>query len=506
MILRYTGHPLLDVGIAGLVAFAGRQRPEELTEADLEAAADYMAANYTVQPLRSYLSNVFMNADGFTQAAYSKDTEKQLRYADLVLRSFRIDTPTLDEIDPFLGLPVADISFNVKDELPSGRTDRRHIPLQTGVGIINFHPEGSPGLPVSGATLLGFQALPLGSAKCEGKLLAVHSDNPDLMLDFAASFLQTNRTYLHIAHQTGSTKLGESSFKQGTLLVKTLLEARDMQLTAQTNQLPFTITAYHLGSGQKPYLNIYHLPSQVILYLKKMLRADYAPSWNKLVYAAWDRAKLKASNDTTDEPKCNRLYEDLFGLAHDPVRAASRFIRTYFLRRPLIYKGQDNTDPRAAYSTRTEANLVSWHLTAPFLRSILNMQEERIKQIQSLGDSLAGYIFEENERTFYREFYSTMRFDHLRVIMLRADRKQTAEGRPPLFTLYQFLTVFEQEGRYSSDYWRLARDLVFIRMIERLYEMEWIQQQGDPADGSNVDDEPDGSLDWESSTYSEENQ
>ena len=76
-----------------------------------------------------------------------------------MLRTFRADVPTLDERDPFLDRPVPDVSYNVKDELPAGRAYRQHIPMQMGVGVINFYAEGDAGLPVSGAALLAFQAV-----------------------------------------------------------------------------------------------------------------------------------------------------------------------------------------------------------------------------------------------------------------------------------------------------------------------------------------------------------
>jgi len=46
----FTGHPLVDVGLATITGFAGKARPEDLVEADSDAIADYMARNYVVNP------------------------------------------------------------------------------------------------------------------------------------------------------------------------------------------------------------------------------------------------------------------------------------------------------------------------------------------------------------------------------------------------------------------------------------------------------------------------
>ncbi|MGB3060161.1 MAG: type I-B CRISPR-associated protein Cas8b1/Cst1, partial [Anaerolineae bacterium] len=86
--IRFTGHPLVDVGVAVITLFNRRQRPEELTEADLERMADYVTAEYVRQPLKSFLTVAFPNS-GFTQPAFEKTPERRLTYANLVARAYR---------------------------------------------------------------------------------------------------------------------------------------------------------------------------------------------------------------------------------------------------------------------------------------------------------------------------------------------------------------------------------------------------------------------------------
>ncbi|MBW2030667.1 MAG: hypothetical protein JRH06_10125 [Deltaproteobacteria bacterium] len=64
----FTGHPLVDVGLATITAFVGKARPEDLVEADYDAIADYMARNYVVNSLKSFLTVAFPNS-GFTLLA-----------------------------------------------------------------------------------------------------------------------------------------------------------------------------------------------------------------------------------------------------------------------------------------------------------------------------------------------------------------------------------------------------------------------------------------------------
>jgi CRISPR-associated protein Cst1 len=203
-----------------------------VTHDDLEAIADYMARNYVVNPLKSFLTVAFPNS-GFVQAAYERAPERRTAYAERVLRAFRPGTPTLaNERCVFTGLPAVALALGEKTTLPPGRAFRQHIPLVTGEYVINFHPYGDAGLPVSGIALLALQAFPLGCAKTQGRLLAVHADDHDLTLRFAHKFLSTIRRLIHDAQLAGESKIPEPSHRVGTLLVGTLLEIEIERLEA----------------------------------------------------------------------------------------------------------------------------------------------------------------------------------------------------------------------------------------------------------------------------------
>src|SRR5438477_5293987 len=57
--LSYTGHALVDIGLAGLCAFAGRACPEALTLEDLDRASTFLEETYYQGKLGTYLSCVF---------------------------------------------------------------------------------------------------------------------------------------------------------------------------------------------------------------------------------------------------------------------------------------------------------------------------------------------------------------------------------------------------------------------------------------------------------------
>jgi CRISPR-associated protein Cst1 len=473
MNLDYSGHPFWDVGLATLTAFAHKEHPSALTEADLEKAADYMAANYVVNPLKSFLTVAFPNS-GFTQPAYNKAPEKRERYARRVLRAFAPDAPTLPATDPLTGLPAAGVSFDVKGTLEPGRAYRQHVPLLTGEEYINFHPGGEDGIPLSGVTMLAFQALPLGCAKVSGRLLAVHSPDPDMQLQMVTGFLRDNLKAVEAAKLAGSKKLADSPRKARTLLIERLLDIVSAQARGRrrnaTPAIPPTLTAYYFtNAGQGAELSIYHLPLEVGDFLQTLVgNPVYANAWRLLVDRGWQMVKASKKGPVPD-PDYNALYEDLFTLPDDGVR----FIRRYFLRIPK--RGGRRDDPSREYDSIREAHLISWQLTKLFLRKVALMDRERIDQIRQLGDSLADYVRTENDRRFFRAFLTTNRYDHLRTALIKASNARVRRGEPPLITLDQFLAVFEEGTDLPRSDWRLGRDLTLIRMLERLYEGGWLR-------------------------------
>ncbi len=107
------------------------------------------------------------------------------------------------------------------------------------------------------------------------------------------------------------------------------------------------------------------------------------------------------------------------------------------------------------------------------------MDAERIQQIRAFGDELATYIVGQNDRRFFRSFYTETRYDYLRNSIIKASMSQVKAGNPPLINLDDYLGVFEESDELVRVNWRLARDLVLIRLIEQLYTKGWFEKNTD---------------------------
>jgi CRISPR-associated protein Cst1 len=109
----------------------------------------------------------------------------------------------------------------------------------------------------------------------------------------------------------------------------------------------------------------------------------------------------------------------------------------------------------------------------------MHMEKERIDEIRKLGDKLAVYVKEQDDKRFFLNFYKVQRYDDFRTLLMRANNRYVRAGRAPLVEFNPYLIVFEEGDGVMRLDWKLARDLVLIRMIEQLYQGHWFTNNPD---------------------------
>ncbi len=200
MITEFTGHPLIDVGLAALTVMSGRALPDDLGPDDCETVADWLFSRlyttydatselYTQGPFKSYLIWLFPNAVWVNNL--SKDAQRtsaSLRaYAQETLYAFAMEADPEAIACNFCGRPSV------------RRVSRSVVPLLSGK-YPNFNPAGEVGVPACGLCLLAVHALPLGGVATEGRrLMAMHSSNSELLMQMTRWAVDHNRAAMHQA-------------------------------------------------------------------------------------------------------------------------------------------------------------------------------------------------------------------------------------------------------------------------------------------------------------------
>lgn len=440
--LYYTGHPLIDAGIAALTAMAGRNDPAELTEEDLLSAADYLRDKLYVEqdpvtgwyrqgPLRGYLRWVYPNS-AFVNPAYGdkkqeadpqKISESLKDYMERTLYAFR-EKPMEGAVGcSFCGRPSLYL------------VSRSQVPLLSGF-YINFGPNGALGVPICGYCLLVIHALPFGAAVIRGRrMMVVHCDDATLMQRLVKERVEDARRAVHLVRQAGAD--WPVMEWPRTRLLDTLRKVE----RAVPGTLRGTVTLYFLTNDNRGAdLRIDRLTSPVLTFLREAEHdAPQEPgrqeSWHRAVERGWQQPKPNEAGEPGERK--NQLYEDLYSLPE----GAYRFFRKHI------------------WPVR------NWALAALFLRRVMSMEKERLDLLYDLGTRLAEYAL--HRRSFYYEFARERSYSTWRRRLLNAADEWSRRGRV-LITADEFVRAFvAPPGAEYSD-WSLARDIVTLRMIEEL--------------------------------------
>ncbi len=493
-ILRFTGHALVDVGIAGLCAFRKRSRPEDLVFEDLDAAASFMEEHYYGGALVSYLTCVFMNSS-FVQRTETESTKRA--FIAQYVRAHRA-TPHSD---------VAGMRCAFSGEPATSPLVRTHLPMFSGEGVLNFRPNGEAFVPAAGAYVVALMFLPMASRRAEGRLLAVHADDPALMLRFAKRYLDDNRRLLALPLPTTRAPIHEGYDREQpmwdaakkrykfadakgprSLVVHDLTAIAAEALPSDARPRPTALTAYLLSSsGQGPSLDVFHVPSGAVTFVVKAAGASTASAWRAV--AARFQALSEADDDggtvsssgkkragvNKAKPIAGRAgwsrnyaFEDLCGIfdaGFTDRAAAAQWLRRHLLSRI------DREGERATYG---DARARNWRLAELFLKEVLGMNKGRIDSIRVFADKLAGWIHAKNAK----KLYNALTFQRLRDLQdaLRSAQRESATGQL-LFGLDEYRDVWLHD---DGDVY-LARDLICIRVVERLHELGYFAAHPEDA-------------------------
>ncbi len=507
--LHFTGHALIDVGLAGLCAFAKRAEPKDLTAEDLDLAGDFMAEHYYSGALTTYLSCVFMNSS-FVQP--NEGDDKKQTFVSQYLRAHRAPPHP----------SVVGLSCAFTGEAATSPLVRTHLPMFSGEGVMNFRPNGTTFVPAAGPYVVALMFLPLASRRAEGRLLAVHADDPALTLQFARRYLEDNRRLLALAlpterapthpHYDREQPMWDAAKKRHkfadvkgprSLVIDDMTQIAGSSLPSDARPKPTAVTAYLLSSsGQGPSLEIFQVPSGVVTFVARAARASTAKAWQAIASRYWpvsgqdegtEDGGPRKKKKTASRPipgragwTRNPAFEELcaiFEAGFTDRGAAGRWLRRHILAR------LDRENEAASYR---DGSARSWALADLFLREVLGMKEGRIKAIRTFADKLADWIFTKTDKKLYNALMFVPKLGDLQHTLQRV-QQESARGAL-LFGLDEYRDVWLHD---DGDAY-LVRDLICIRVVERLHDLGYFKQH--PEDAMESRESAEGSEGQEGAT------
>lgn len=455
--LFWTGHPLYDVGLAGLLVFNRKSDPTQLTNEDFAAFAKYAEKAYFSSDMLSSLSVLF-TLNNFMNPSYSFETKQKKTAAVLDLNT--VTTGLIEELAcAYTGLPADD------------KLARDLIPMLTGRDAINFFPKGQAGLPVSKYARIILQALTVAAPRSQGKAVIAVADDPHLTLEIVGKWQPKIRNAV-----LDSEIKGAFIRSPRTSLIEILTElARDKN----DSEVNSAITVYHLSnSGQGPSINIFFLPAIVTRFVIYAQNPFFKPAWDFVRRQSQARPKEKrkkqvGSDELEPEAKAslpNLFYEALFKLPQN----APYFIARYFKANAKSIITTSVGASERKYEDAEELLASLWNLIELFLKEIVAMDKQRIEAIRKLGDVLAEEVAEENDRRLFGKLTVQVRtFADLRNQLIKVKKQRLISQREPVPNFDDFLIIFEEGEEVVRTDWRLAWDLTQIRLLDELHRRNW---------------------------------
>jgi hypothetical protein len=467
----------------------GRDNPGDITLTDLDKASNFIAEHYFSGALDPYLTVVFTNNSGYCGPNKVRDAEE---YAE-VFRAHRVLPKkhllaAKDERCAFSGLPA------------TAWVHRQHLPLFSGAEVMNFRPAGQTRVPIAGPYLVALQFLPMAARRAEGRLLAADSDEPKLTIAFAARYLEDNKRLLRLSFPASRAAvhsaydreipMWDSKKKQykmadvkgpRSLMIADLTQIAARAAPTDIRAHPVAVTVYLLSnSGQGPSLEIFSIPSGVVSFVRKAAQAPVAIGWNEVAarfYAVQEikddmpkgrnRPRATGSTSASGRPgwSKNSAFEELCGVFE--AGFVDRITAARWLRRHLLGR----IEGRAGDVRYDNSRARMWALAELFVQEVLSMRKARIEAIKQFADKLADWISQKHDRNLYRALAYERPWE-LRQRLLRSQR----DGLP--FGLDEYAAVWLHEDDSRSDE-NLVRDLVCIRVVERLYELKYFDSHPD---------------------------
>ncbi len=334
----------------------------------------------------------------------------------------------------------------------------------------------------------------MAARRAEGKVLAIDTDEPQLTIAFARRYVERNKVLLNLALPTTRATVHpgydreipmwdtkKKRYKMAdvkgprSLVLADLTEVAMQAAPTDIRPHPVAITVYLLSnSGREPSLEIFNIPTGVVSFVRKAVQAPTAMGWKAIterffpVQEADDETKRTRKRKITGRAAAvlgrpgwskNPAFEDLsriFEAGFVDRNVASRWLRRYVLGRVENQAGEVRYE-------NTRARL--WALAQLFVEETLSMKKGRIDAIKQFADKLADWISQKRDRNLYRALTYEPPWE-LRRRLLRAQR----EGLP--LGLDEYATVWLHEDDTRADE-NLVRDLVCVRVVERLHEVKY---------------------------------
>ncbi len=481
--LRWTKHPLVDMGLAAIILEADCNRPEEITQEHWRVVMQRLKKYYANRSFDKPSGILFTLNAPFTNPAYSKKPEERTAAVDAAFAIALGKTKPQPEPCTFFS-----------DRRACVRAARDQVPMLMGRDQMNFYAMGASELPLSDLAYGCLLALPLATPVISGKMAIVAADDPYLLLTIADGWRRELRA--EYAMQELSERKGIRTRVAETLndvFIRGADATKETRLTQAASKrgdglggFYGGLSLYHLSnSGNGPGIAVHHYRPFTLRFLRRANSGLYHPMWTAFVAAYWLSASGRTGGDPPlTEERAIRKNAVLDRMTNRPEEAHT--IIRFFVR------FAENRVGRRGDLKSADVDL--WTLVELFLEEILTMRRERIERTKALADALADEIDTNRDKRLLGNLLGItpgrQTYLGFRAILMRAVRERLKRQGDLLLTTDDYLTIFESVEELPDPGWTLARDLLRLRCLEELHRRKYFEKEPDAL--ATVVDEDEG--------------
>jgi CRISPR-associated protein Cst1 len=448
-VIRYTGNPYVDAGVAILELRLGKPC-DEFTLADLEAQAMEIKQEYTKKIWKKYLRLHLPNS-AWTQKDPSSATNQE--YVRKTLESYKPGFAPIDRRCPFCCRPAKILA------------DGRYVPLLTGETIMTSGAGGAPGLPICGYCVFAVHFYPLATLRVNGKALFWWAPDPRWTRRLNKRFYyDVQRILVASPEEFVNLKWPATQLLRAARQVVDEIE----ELPTAERPLMCDVVGIHATNDRRrPSFDELRIPRGLLEFWSE---AGAWELYREIEREAWESepsktqkrkpksarragTKIDAASFVPDLAKRNKLYEALGEAFRSPdyQEKAKQIAARFFLRRRGTYVAPNTTA-----------------LAEFFLVKVANMDVERLDAIRDIADAIASAA---DSKWLIDKLMRSGRslYDYLPVMRM-VQQKVSSQSRRSSIPWEKFLLALNlvgDEDATGKDAW-LVSELVLIRVFETL--------------------------------------
>ncbi len=476
--VRYTGNPYVDAGVA-VLELRLQKSSVEFTLEDLASQAKEIKREYTKSIWKSYLMVHLPNC-AWTQKDLS--SEKNRAYLGRVLESYKPEFPELGRKCAFCGRPAKIFA------------DRRYVPLLTGETIMSSGSGGVPGLAVCGWCVYAVHFYPFATLKVEGRPLFWWSSDSLWTLRLTQIFNEKlNRVLGMASEELPKLRWPKTQLLQAAREAMTKLENKQFSPAPPISD----ITGIHATNyGTDPNFEELHIPRGLLEFWQE---AGLFPAYQEIENRAWETPLVKT------KPRKNKKTKDTEAITEDKDPGKTQ-IPFEFIRRNYLYESLGEAFRSEDFQQKAKLVAAQFFLrrhrkrvtpgtlevTEIFLQKVAGMERERLEAIREIADHIADHLIigAGERRAASQLIRRKLRLGEFLQFLSYVQRKLSDAHKPLSWEKVLIaLNLQSDDDRTASDYW-LVQELVLIRLYERLANSPALAELPEPDEPESTSSEP----------------